>query len=67
MLVDCVQQQIDEVMKDFRLQDETYVEIMKLLDAEMGRGLGKQTHNDSTVRMFPTYVRRVPNGQGQTS
>ena len=51
-------------MTDFRLTDETYERIMNLLDDEMKRGLGAQSHQMSTVRMFPTYVRSVPDGTG---
>ena len=51
-------------MTDFRLTDETYERIMGLLDEEMTRGLGAQSHQISTVRMFPTYVRSVPDGSG---
>ncbi len=57
--------QIDDFMRDFRLTDETYERIMDLLDAEMRRGLGASTHRASTVRMFPTYVRSIPDGSGK--
>ena len=56
--------QIDELMKDFRLTDETYEKIMKLLNEEMDRGLGKVTHDSATVKMFPTYVRNITDGTG---
>ena len=54
-------------MTDFRLTDETYERIMCLLDEEMTRGLSAQSHQISTVRMFPTYVRSVPDGTGRAS
>ncbi len=56
--------QIDELMNGFRLQDETYEVIMRLLEEEMNKGLRKQSHNTSTVRMYPTYVRSLPDGTG---
>ncbi len=54
-------------MRDFRLTDETYETVMNLLDEEMKKGLGAQTHDMSTVRMFPTYVRALPDGSGTVS
>ena len=57
--------QIDELMKDFRLTDETYMDIMKLLNEEMNKGLSKNTHHMASVKMFPTYVRSLPNGAGE--
>ena len=59
--------QIDEIMKDFRLTDETYTSIMYLLNEEMRKGLTKDAHHLSTVRMFPTYVRSTPDGSGKRS
>ena len=52
-------------MKDFRLTDDTYVDIMRLLDEEMSKGLRKDSHHVSTVGMYPTYVHNTPNGSGQ--
>lgn len=57
--------QIDEIMKDFRLTDATYSDIMELLEKEMVKGLSKNTHASSTVRMYPTYVRNIPDGSGE--
>ena len=51
-------------MKDFNLEDDTYSDISKLLSTEMERGLGKETHHASTVRMYPTYLRTIPDGSG---
>ena len=51
-------------MKDFKLSDDTYIRLTKLLDDEMEKGLRKQTHYSSTVRMYPTYVRSIPDGSG---
>ena len=35
---------------------------MHILEEEMSAGLSPATHKQSTVKMFPTYVRNTPNG-----
>lgn len=35
---------------------------MHILEEEMSAGLSPTTHKQSTVKMFPTYVRNIPNG-----
>ena len=56
--------QIDVIMEDFRLKDDTYREVMILLNEEMAKGLRRDLHRTSTVRMYPTYVRTIPDGSG---
>ncbi|XP_066098160.1 hexokinase HKDC1 isoform X3 [Saccopteryx bilineata] len=45
-----------------RLSDETLVEIMTRFQAEMQRGLGKDTNPTASVKMLPTFVRAIPDG-----
>lgn len=59
--------QIDEVMKEFQVSEENYVTMMGSLEAEMERGLHRDSHASASVRMFPTYVSSLPTGTGMTS
>ena len=36
--------------------------MMHILEEEMSAGLSPSTHKQATVKMFPTYVRNLPNG-----
>jgi hexokinase len=35
---------------------------MHILEEEMSAGLSPTTHKKASVKMFPTYVRNIPNG-----
>lgn len=35
---------------------------MHVLEEEMSAGLSPATHKQANVKMFPTYVRNIPNG-----
>jgi len=35
---------------------------MRILEEEMNVGLSPTTHKQANVKMFPTYVRNIPNG-----
>jgi hexokinase len=35
---------------------------MHILEEEMSAGLSPSTHKQAAVKMFPTYVRNIPNG-----
>jgi len=35
---------------------------MHILEEEMSAGLSSTTHKQASVKMFPTYVRNIPNG-----
>nr|XP_042121870.1 hexokinase HKDC1 isoform X2 [Peromyscus maniculatus bairdii] len=45
-----------------RLSDETLVDIMTRFQAEMEKGLGKDTNPTASVKMLPTFVRAIPDG-----
>ena len=57
--------QIEEVMKDYVLDDGTYQRVAEVLLSEMNHGLGKDTNAQAKVKMFPTYVRSLPDGTGK--
>ncbi|XP_041370918.1 hexokinase-1-like isoform X2 [Gigantopelta aegis] len=53
---------IEALVKGFKLSTLTYKRIMHLLDAEMNNGLTKHTHHVADIKMFPTFVRSLPDG-----
>ncbi|XP_066098158.1 hexokinase HKDC1 isoform X1 [Saccopteryx bilineata] len=53
---------VDRFLYHMRLSDETLVEIMTRFQAEMQRGLGKDTNPTASVKMLPTFVRAIPDG-----
>ena len=52
-------------MKPYILSDDVYNKVMDILNNDMDTGLGKKTHENAIVKMFPTYVRSLPNGTGK--
>jgi len=53
---------IHRLVKDFELEHEKYERVMHLMDHELSQGLGKATNPNAIVKMFPTYVRSLPDG-----
>ncbi|ELT98250.1 hypothetical protein CAPTEDRAFT_18168 [Capitella teleta] len=49
-------------MDEYIHDDDSYRRVQALLLEEMERGLGKETVAEATVKMFPTYVRSLPDG-----
>lgn len=56
--------QIEGVMSEYIHDVPTYQRVRDLLLAEMEKGLGASTNAEATVKMFPTYVRALPDGSG---
>lgn len=52
-------------MYHMRLSDETLLDIMARFQAEMQKGLGKDTNPTASVKMLPTFVRAIPDGSGE--
>ncbi|ELK32373.1 Putative hexokinase HKDC1 [Myotis davidii] len=52
--------QVDRFLYHMRLSDETLLDIMARFQAEMQRGLGKDTNPTASVKMLPTFVRAIP-------
>lgn len=57
--------QVDRFLYDMRLSDETLLDIMTRFQAEMQKGLGKDTNPTAAVKMLPTFVRAIPDGSGE--
>ena len=49
------------MLNPFRLSQETLVNVLDRMDAAMERGL--KSVQDYDVRMFPTFIRSVPNSK----
>ena len=49
-------------MKPFLLTDADYSKLMDVMLDNFNRGLGKDTNATAAVKMFPTYVKAVPDG-----
>ena len=54
--------EIEQVLDSLKITDEQLIQMMYLLEEEMIRGLSPITHSQASVKMFPTYVRNLPNG-----
>ncbi|KAL5022871.1 hypothetical protein ScPMuIL_002026 [Solemya velum] len=55
-------EKIESFVKGFKLSSLTYKRVMSLLDEEMKNGLRSQTNTYADIKMFPTFVRSLPNG-----
>ncbi|XP_060225445.1 hexokinase HKDC1 isoform X1 [Meriones unguiculatus] len=53
---------VDRFLYDMRLSDDTLLDIMARFQAEMEKGLGKDTNPTASVKMLPTFVRAIPDG-----
>jgi hexokinase len=50
------------VLDSLKISDEQLMHMMHALSEEMCIGLAPTTHKQASVKMFPTYVRNIPNG-----
>ncbi|CAK9298127.1 unnamed protein product [Gordionus sp. m RMFG-2023] len=58
-------EEVEKVLSKIRLSHDTYEKIRDMLIAEFIKGLGKETNASATIKMFPSYVRAVPDGTEQ--
>ncbi|XP_016074741.1 PREDICTED: glucokinase [Miniopterus natalensis] len=54
--------QAEQILAEFRLQEEDLQKVMRRMQKEMDRGLRLETHKEASVKMLPTYVRSTPEG-----
>lgn len=59
---DMIKQEIKDICKNLVLSDDQLRMVMERLDAEISKGLSKETHKDSIVKCFTTYVQDLPDG-----
>lgn len=57
------QQEIREECEIFQLSDKQLREIMNRLHCDLKKGLGKDTHANSIVKCWITYIQDLPNGK----
>ncbi|NXP27561.1 HXK3 protein, partial [Scytalopus superciliaris] len=59
--------EVNEVLAPLRLSRADLEQVQALMRQEMERGLGRETHDNASVRMLPSYVCSTPDGteQGQ--
>ncbi|CDQ75323.1 unnamed protein product [Oncorhynchus mykiss] len=50
------------VLDALRLSREQLLEVKRRMGDEINRGLAKESHDQATVKMLPTYVRSTPDG-----
>uniref|UniRef100_K7FIJ7 Phosphotransferase n=1 Tax=Pelodiscus sinensis TaxID=13735 RepID=K7FIJ7_PELSI len=53
---------VEQILSEFRLQEEDLKTVMRRMQKEMDRGLKLETHEEASVKMLPTYVRSTPEG-----
>lgn len=57
--------QIEAFVKGFKLSSLTYRRVMHLLNEEMNNGLHANSNYLADIKMFPTFVRSLPDGTGK--
>ncbi|CAB1322152.1 unnamed protein product [Coregonus sp. 'balchen'] len=50
------------ILDTLRLSQEQLLEVKRRMGEEMNRGLAKESHDQATVKMLPTFVRSTPDG-----
>jgi len=55
-------EKIEAIVKGFKLSGHAYKRVMALLNQEMNNGLKRTSHHMADLKMFPTFVRSLPDG-----
>ncbi|KAG8190789.1 hypothetical protein JTE90_005825 [Oedothorax gibbosus] len=55
-------QYVDNILQNLELSNEDLKRVSDTLLTELKRGLSVSTHKTSNIKMFPTYVRDIPDG-----
>ena len=53
-----------QILSKYTLEHEVYVTVLKKIEEQMNLGLKPDTNAKADLKMFPTYVRSLPNGTG---
>ncbi|KAM7047291.1 hexokinase HKDC1-like [Acridotheres tristis] len=53
---------VDRYLYQLRLSDDVLLDVMARFQAEMVKGLGRDTNPTATVKMLPSFVRSLPDG-----
>lgn len=54
-----------KILEPLRLSHEQLLEVKERMKQEMEQGLAKETHDEATLKMLPTYVCATPDGTGK--
>lgn len=54
------------VLDTLRLSREQLLDVKRRMSEDMERGLSKQNHEQSSLKMLPSYVRDTPDGTGSS-
>ncbi|NXQ29202.1 HXK1 protein, partial [Alaudala cheleensis] len=54
--------QVDRYLYPLRLSDDVLLDVMARFQAEMVKGLGRDTNPTAAVKMLPSFVRSLPDG-----
>ena len=55
--------QIEDYCRDLVINNDHISLMERRMRMAIEKGLDKETHDSSTVKCFPTYVRQLPNGE----
>jgi len=53
---------VEQITRELLVSNEQLKQIQQLLEQEMDAGLGVATNEKADIKMYPTFVRDVPNG-----
>lgn len=56
--------QVRDACQELILSNDELLRVKEQLLVDLKKGLGKDSHDTSIVKCFPTYVQDLPNGQG---
>ncbi|NXL79690.1 HXK1 protein, partial [Leptocoma aspasia] len=54
--------QVDRYLHQLRLSDDVLLDVRARFQAEMAKGLGRDTNPTAAVKMLPSFVRSLPDG-----
>ncbi len=57
---------VQDIMRQFELSIEDYLDIKNALIAALRSGLKLRRREKSSVKMYPSYVTKMPNGDGKS-
>lgn len=55
-------EEIERRLQEFKLSEDTLLQIMEILDNELQKGLSWNTNAEADLKMLPTYVTQLPTG-----
>ena len=53
---------VEQITRDLLISNEQLKKVQELLEIELNSGLARETNDRADIKMYPTYVRDVPNG-----